>query len=274
VKTDFEVDATGAYRFAGYLDGMSTTVSTKRYLDSATQYSYRILAEQFGVAVDATARLAPKNFHHVYEWGDSWGDMSPVGNPAHRLWTLTNTGSGGKRIVGFTFLPSYKPTPVNPQLLEPGKSGQTVKEGIHVFTWKASVMEYGTVVTIRPQLGEWLALPGDEKPIFTKKTIRAVPGKGGTMGVFTGFFLKWWGGGAAQAAFNDLVRPKLESDLSDEAGLYSAMTKRRSSKTVRFNVADRAAFQEGQRAAQNKFEKNQGTYISRAADRRFDLYGE
>lgn len=270
-------DTTQGSALAGYIDGMSTTVSTRRFLDSATQFAYRKLAEQFGRDMDYEASRHVEMYHHVYEWGGSdWASRySEVGNPTHRLWRMTSTGSGGRRRVSYEFMPSTVPVPVNPVLLVPGKkSGKTVREGVHVFTWKAPVMEYGIQVTIRPELGDWLAFPNNGRAQFTQREFKQTPGQGGTMGMFSAFFLRWWRGGDAARTFNRDARPQLEGVVSNEAGLYDAVVKRRRQATMNFVVADKMAFQGANKEARRDYERFRARLVAGAADRRFDIYGE
>lgn len=268
-------DISQAAAAAGYISGISSTVKTKRYLDSATSYAFSELALAFGIAIDTYAQMNPERMHHVYEWGDSYHDYSNVGNPGARLWYIMSSGSGGKRAVSFAFNPSRKPVPIHPELLEPGKTGKTVKEGVHIFTWKAPVMEYGTTVTISPELGEFLALPSGKpgEPIFTKKTIRSVPGRGGTMGMFTSFTLGWWRTSALDIFEND-IKPRLERDIGDEAWLNRALSRSRRQKKITVGVAGEMEFRRGQQMAKQSLEQKSLNYISSAAIRREELYGE
>lgn len=273
MRAKFSVDRLQSDAFMGYLDGLSTSISSRRYMGSVLDYTYSTLSERFGESMDAAARLSPKNYHHVYEWGDAYGDTSTVGNPAFRLWQLESIGKGNRRTIGFTFLPSVRPSPINPILLEPGENGQTVLEGVHVFTWKAPIMEYGITVTISPQLTDYLAFVMDDEIVFTQKTIHAVPGKGGSIGSFTGFFMRWFGGGAAQKIFDLDIRPELERDVSNETALSSVLSKYRRRKGVNVNLASYSAFADGKAAAEKDFKIKSGKYIAEAAERRFDIYG-
>lgn len=272
-KVDLNVDTSGEAALAGYMTGLSTVVSSKRYLDSATSYAYSTLTFEFGVAMDAEAALHPNLYHHVYEWGDSWDERySKVGNRLSRLWTLRSTGSGGKRTLMYIFLPSIVPSPVNPQLTTPGKTGESVKTGVHVFTWKSTVMEYGLSVSIVPQLARALAFPSGipGQPIF-KQQATAVPGEGGTMGMFTGFYEKWWNV-TAPVLFDTTIRPKLESDVADESGLHAALASRRRSMSI--EIGNKTAFEQGKSAAEALGARTAGRYVARAAERRFDEYGD
>lgn len=275
--TRFSANTSEASALAGYVDGMAATISTKRYMDSVVQYSYRKLSEQFGYAMDLAAALNPESYHHVYEWGSDYEDRhGNAGNPAKRLWFLTSVGSGGRRTVGYEFLPSVVSVPVNPQLLVPGKrSGKTVKEGIHIFTWKAPVFEYGIPVTIRPELSDWLAMPSQRgTAMFTQKTYTRTPGAYGTMGMFSAFFLKWWGGGPAESAFTKWVKPVVEKDTGNEVGLYDALKKRRATSAITFKLKDKSSFIGAREEAQRDYEKTRMRYIAGAAERRFDIYGD
>lgn len=274
MRAKFSADTLQGEAFAGYLSGLATTVSSKRYIGSVLDYSYQKLSDEFGYAMDLAAQASYAHFNHVYEWGDSWGDHSTVGNPFERLWVLVSTGKGNTRTIGFSFLPSDKPVPVHPILLEPGPNGETVKEGIHIFTWKAPIMEYGLAVTIKPELAKALAYVKDDEIAFSRHSMTIVPGRNGSIGSFTGFFLKWWGGGPAEKIFDNYIRPKIENDIASEGPLQEVISKYRTRKQVNVRVGSGAAFADGKRAAEKNFSRKQSQYIAAAAERRYDLYGD
>lgn len=274
-SVDLKSDTSQGSALVGYIEGMTATINSRRYLDSATQFAFRKLAEQFGRDMDATAARHHNLYHHVYEWGPSWDSRyDNVGLAPFRLWRLTSKGSGGQRRVSYEFLPSQVATPVNPILLVPGKkSGKTVKEGIHVFTWKAPVMEYGITVTIRPELSDWLAFPKGGRAQFSQKTMTQTPGAGGTAGMFQAFFVDWWSDEAIRTFDRD-VRPQLEHDAANEAGLHDALLKRRRPARVGFSISDKSALMGAKEEARRDYEKFRSRYIAGAADRRFDKYGD
>lgn len=275
MTADFNVDTAQGSALVGYIEGMTSTISSRRYLDSATQFAFGKLAEQFGRDIDAYAATHKSLLHHVYEWGDDYASRyENVGLPTHRLWRLTSSGGGGRRRVSYNFLPSIKPVPVNPVLLVPGKrSGKTVREGVHVFTWKAPAMEYGITVTIQPELGDWIAFPRGGRAQFSQKTVTQDLGKGSQTGMFAAFFLKWWARDA-DATFDRDVRPRLESDTANEAGLHDALLKRRRSATIKFEVSDKQALVGAREEARRDYERFRARYVAGAADRRFDKYGD
>lgn len=270
-KMDFSMDEGESGIIAGYISGIAKNVSTRRYIDGAVEFTTQELSRAFEQDVDTAARAASDTFYHVYNWGDSYGDRSTVGVPAFRLWKLVNMGSGKNRGLGFTFLPETRPTPIEPELLALKKP---VNEGVHIFTWKAVVMEYGIEVEIRPKLPDVkvMAFVGDDgEPVFREGPIRTVPGYRTTTGVFSSFFLSWWTGVAPQL-FEQKIRPQLEADVitnKDLAKVARQATRRRR-KNVGVNVID---FRTGEAMAKKHMENNRIDYVRRAARRRMKLYG-
>lgn len=211
MRVNFGVDNGQASGFAGYINGLATEVQTNRYISSVVSYTYKRLASYFEDAADAAARRAPDSFKHMYEWGSSYGDTSTVGLPDTRLWRLVSTGSGRNRSVTFTFLPSVRPVPINPILTVPGKTGKTVREGVHVFTWKARVQEEGTPVTIKRISAKYLAFVGSDSQIKFRKGPMTVTPRSHS-GVFSEFFLAWWNIEGPDM-FDRIIRPEIENDL-------------------------------------------------------------
>lgn len=280
------MDNSEAGAFTGYLTGMTTMVNTRRYIDAVLSYASSELTADFGRDMDAHAAHYPDNFHHVYEWGNEYrkpGERSEtIGNPTKRLWQVVPVGRGRTRVVGFTFLPSTEPSPIHTSLLTPGgKKKQYVKPDVHVFTWKAPIMEYGTTVTIEPQLSpkKMLAFVDDKtgKLKFTTETIETVPGKGrpgsgGNIGMFSGYFLKWWST-EAMTKFDNYIRPRLENDLADESAIAGAIGKHKKAKAATIGINRGAAERAGRAKAQKDFGKKQAQYLAEAAKRRLQKYG-
>lgn len=271
---DLGMDDAQADAVSGYIEGISTTISTTRYLDGVVEFASRQMMDKFATAVDVAAAAAKESFAHVYEWGDEYGDTSRVGAPQFRLWRMTSIGRGRRREIGFQFLPSKVPSPIEPELLEPGPNGQTVNEDVHIFTWKAPVMEYGMEVEIRPKLSKVkaMAFVDDEtgEIIFRKTPIITVPGKDDHIGVFTGFYAAWWSQAAGQV-FDQEIRPQLEADVISERALKKvAQATRRRRKGIDLTTVD---YNRGKSMAEKHMKDNEIDYVRRAARRRRERYG-
>lgn len=210
-RTQFLMDNSDEANFAGYVTGIADTVNTTEYIGAAVQYTKSILSRAFEVAADVEAHQNKDKWQHVYEWGDSYGDRSQVGNPHMRLWALVPRGRGRVSAVGFTFLPSVKEVPLHP------KEEAAGVEARHTFTWKAQVFEYGMTVRIAPvEAARGKLVFFDErvnKIIMRTKTVVTVPGKdSGAAGTFTTFFVGWWRTQAPVIYMNE-IRPELEKNI-------------------------------------------------------------
>ena len=276
-KVNLGANTSSASALQGYLSGMSRTIETNEYIGSVISYVSSTLGEAFGMAVDAAARNMPESFMHVYEWGRDYQDYSTVGHEQSRLWRLTSTGRGAKRTMGYAFLPSVKPVPINPILLEAGSTGKTVKSGLHVFTWKAPIMEYGIRVTIKRRPGtDYLAFVGDDGEIkFRKGPFSFTPGSKSTQGVFTGFFLAWWNTEGPDL-YDKSIRRELENNVTNETKLASA-TRRFVTKSKTFeinsNYAGQRTFNQAKRQAEKDMKKAQREYQNKSAQKRLRKYG-
>jgi HK97 family phage major capsid protein len=183
----FEMDATGAYGVMGFIDGMTGYIKTPFYINAVLRHTHARLSNFFDLWLDAQAQLDPVALQHVYEWPQEYHHYrETVGNPAYRLWQHTLSGVASSAEASFNFLPSHRPSPINPILLEPGPTGKTVKPNIHVFVWKAQVMEYGLPVDIRldprrsPATAHAVRLRALAQIFPTTRGCRAVPRDGGT----------------------------------------------------------------------------------------------
>lgn len=267
---DFSMDEGETGIVNGYIEGIAKNVSTRRYIDGAVEFATQELSRSFEEEADTAARASKNNFYHVYNWSEDYGDRSLVGNPANRLWKLVSAGTGKSRTVGFSFLPETRPTPIEQELLDVG-----VNPGVHIFTWKSVVMEYGIEVHIRPKLpgvkGMSFVDPSTGEVVYRQGTVDTVPGYKTTTGVFSSFFITWWSE-VAPMEYESRVRPVLEADVitnKDLAKVAKQATRRRR-KDMGINVLDRKT---GESLAKKHMDDNRIDYVRRARRRRMKLYG-
>ena len=109
--------------------------------------------KDFGQYIDAQARSKPKSLHHVYEW-------NKVGNPANRLFDLKIIDQGG---LSFRIARDFKISKSS----VPSRNKKQKKK--YVFQNKASVMEAGMPVVIRPRSAERLVFELDGTTVFMPK---------------------------------------------------------------------------------------------------------
>lgn len=276
------VEAAGADAFLGYVYGMQRIISGRRYIDSALTYAHSVLASAFDDWMDAIARANPEPFAHVYEWPEEFQDYrETVGVPAFRLWRHEFDGRGNT--ASFTFMPSVRPSPVDPILLEPGPGGEVVNEGVHIFVWKAQAMEYAVDITVTPELTRYLAYVGNragmgEDPGWhharenpdTGNSINFSDGPvsfqaGGEVHYlqFTTQFMYFWATMAGRE-FDARVRPRLQADVVNEAELARLI---RQGNFARPGVGV-GTFAEAERQAVEDLRGKQGDYISEARVRK------
>ena len=150
----------------------------------------QIITQAFYKYVDSAARLNPDSLHHVYEW-------DKVGSDTARLFKIQAfTGRQSIRFVTeFTQSTSISPTSTEP------------------FVEKASVMEAGSTVTIRPKDGGVLAFEGDDgEMVFTPNEVTVEnPGGSEVQGSFADvardFFINYLDRGLLRELIKDLETP-------------------------------------------------------------------
>lgn len=250
-------DTGDANYLTGFMKGMSTQIKTDQHMGPVLKYVHSELAMAFNDYMTALSTAMPSRFHHVYEWNQ-------IGNPNARLWNNVLRGHGGSRVATWTWRASKKIVPVTQEAQDVG-----VKQ-IHVFVWKAPVMEYSTDITIVPKRGTGLAYftgpvsePGRWKLNFTKNPID-VQNPGGTevKGAFTTAYLEWWSDtGGAGSEFGTRIRRVLEKDFADLPDTFRKGTRAR---TKTFSIQSEAA---GTKAAQAWLRARDNKYIEMAASR-------
>lgn len=237
------------------LEKLGAKMTTDRHLSSVTRAAFETLNSKFNDDTHTAAKANPMALHHVYEWDH-------IGIPGFQLWKTQLTGRGGHRMVSWDWKASKTtvPTTTNPDGSRRFKQQKGFDERklrrIHVFVWKAPMMEYGTEVTVRPKLVRYLVFPnnslqghsgrgsrGPGNVTFTTNFVNFVPG-GEVKGNFTQWFAGWWGAGPAHDALEEIFSRKRDSAFkaSFEARMHEAIsTGSRHRKTISFGVDSAAA---------------------------------
>lgn len=122
---------------------VSKVTTNKQFQSKFQSILFNQIEKDFGNYIDSQARMNPKTLHHVYEW-------KKVGVPSSRLFDLKVAGTSG---LSFKIVSNFKPS----KSMVPTSFGKSR----HVFTSKASVMEAGNPVVIRPRSAERLVFEID-----------------------------------------------------------------------------------------------------------------
>lgn len=290
----------GVASVVGYLNGIAVNMNTDWYISSVIEYAHSVMKDEFNKWMDAVARTSPNEFAHVYEWPHTFGAYEEtVGNPTARLWKQTLSGRGRNRVASFAFTASRVPTPVDPILTTPGKTGKSVKEGVHIFVWKAPVMEYNMEVTVEPKIAKMLAYVSREATgagtdsgvqhidnekmdntgiVFSNGPVNFTAGGVVVRGrPFTNSFLFWWKE-MSQEAFTTKVLPNIEKNLIDEDAFGKAIKKGNAedrSMTLTAQPSRHTSSQlEAEQMAKAVLEAKANNYIEAARARRDIKYGE
>ena len=134
------------------------------------------IASQF---IDSNARVSPETLHHVYEWYKN-------GSPDARLFDINYTVSN----IGLSFISSFK-------------QSTTIKQGSNEpFRNKASIMEDGTTVVIKPRNSEVLRFEVNGEVVYTRKKVVVDNPGGTTQGEFEKAFDMFFGRYFTQAFLN------------------------------------------------------------------------
>lgn len=269
-------DVSQAVSVCTALEKLSITLNTDKHINFVTQAAFEILSEEFNVQTAVMAAANPVQFNHVYE-------PQHIGEPNMQLWQNELRGRGRNRVATWDWRASK--LIVDPTLTSTGEErfpsdfDTSRLNKIHVFVWKAPVMEYGVKVTVRPKLTTTRVLvyplgaigpdrsSASDAVVFTPNFYQFTPGKY-TQGAFTAWFSTWWGGEAAAAALRDAFE-----DQRDDAFKASfitrtrAVTGRPALKTATIGV-DTAAAARGQTIADLITGDLERNYLRMAARRR------
>lgn len=130
---------------------MAKLTSNKNFQNKFNSMIFKQIEEDFGSYIDAKARTAPIAFHHVYEW-------KKTGDAGARLFKINKLSQDGLSFrIGYDFKLSKSLVPTSK-----GKHR-------HVFANKATVMESGMPVIIRPRSAERLVFEVNGYTVFMPK---------------------------------------------------------------------------------------------------------
>lgn len=130
---------------------MSKLTTNRSFQNAFSKLIFDQINIDFGNYIDALARSKPKSLHHVYEW-------KKTGNKTARLFRLNKTVQTGLSFgINYQFLPS--------KTMVPASNGKRR----HMFINKASVMEKGEPLVIRPKNSERLVFEIDGETVFMPK---------------------------------------------------------------------------------------------------------
>lgn len=164
-STAFRKDMNNIMEYSfGFLEGIHRG---KKTLYMALGPQIIELASQF---VDANARVSPQLLHHIYEW-------EKTGSPKARLFDITFTVNN----FGLAFNSSLK-------------QSQSIKNGSRVpFYDKATIMENGVAVTIRPSRSDVLRFEVDGEEVYTRNPVTVENPGGQTQGQFRNVISNFFG---------------------------------------------------------------------------------
>lgn len=292
-----EMDAEGGYAAAGFITGMTTEISTNRYIGNVLKYAHGEMAKAFDTETDMKAISAPRFLHHVYEW-------RMIGLPEGRLWRHQLRGQGSTREATFAWKASKAPilTPQERQSDPLGTNDPISEVDLselprlgkrnYVFYWKAPMMEYNLAARVRPRYARRLFIPTwsvpDKMYRFGMETMQdfryANPqdssGGPGTVGMFTAQWTQWWNT-VAPKMWDMEVQRTIERDLGivgNEIGKVGRTRKKTFGLAVFNPTAGKgadssnfAAFEAGRNLAEARIKKQGESYAQ--ASRYVDQQG-
>ena len=148
---------------------VSKLTTNKAFEKKFQSVIFKQIEQDFGLYVDSQARMKPKSLHHVYEW-------NKAGNKSARLFDLSILSTNGLSFkITSKFLPSKASVPNN------------FSNRKHVFMNKASVMEAGVPLVIRPRSAERLVFETSTGVVYMPKGASVTvtrPGGGKATGRF------------------------------------------------------------------------------------------
>lgn len=247
---------------------IESTLKSERHVSSLIKAAHEVTAGEYVANMSGEALKEPGKYDHMYEWGQ-------VADPNGKLWRHILRGNGANRMAFFEFKASKKMVPVDPKL-------QVVRvKKIHVFVWKAMVLENGLPVKISPKLAKYLVFVAKKRTansmssgkgftkngiVYYKGTISiARAGNERINGAFTSEWVRWWSSGQPEIAIREtLTKPAIEAmkkTMAEKISSFARLREKDKSFTITALIPDRAMEQKFQETLNRN-------YIAAAANRR------
>lgn len=247
---------------------IESTLKSDRHVSSLIKAAHEVTAGEFVAHMSGEALRESGKYDHMYEWGQ-------VGDPNGKLWRHVLRGNGANRSAFFEFKASKKTVPVDPKL-------QAVKvKKIHVFVWKAMVLENGLPVSISPKLAKYLVFVAKKKTsnafssgagfekngiVYYKGTISiARAGNEKINGSFTTEWTQWWNSGQPETIIRKtLTKPAIDAmkkTLAEKISSFARLKEKEKTFSITALIPDKLM--------EEKFQESlQRNYIAAAAGRR------
>lgn len=208
------VDFSQVENIIGTAEGIFDATASPGYIGDLIKAAHNVASKEFDV--DAAASAGPANMSHVYEFGVQGitrGDVKfadPTA-PEARLWVHAIKGGGNLQSISFAFRPAVVANP-KPSAKFYGVSSAVISKlsrRKYVFKNKASVVEFGETVYIKPKEKTFNFVPfygqPARNPMYTEGYIFRPISPGGPMesnpgtdsgmaGTFSNFWTGWWSG--------------------------------------------------------------------------------
>lgn len=214
-------DMSEALAFGSALQSLEVNLNTSRHLNAVTKSAYELLSSAFIQDTAAMAQVLPELYHHVYEW-------EHIGVPGFELFRPVLRGRGANRIISWEWKASKTTVPTDVDALGNPKFPEWFPveklNRIHVFVWKAPIMEYGIETKVSPKLSRLLVMPNPERRlvldthpkaprtvVFSPYAYNIEHSKQPTQGAFTKWFSAWMTEGAAK----NVIENQFEPDRDD-----------------------------------------------------------
>lgn len=220
------------YHQANVVAGIESNAAFKKLFKKTV---FDGINKEFGEYLDAKARVKPASLHHVYEW-------NKAGNPTSRLFKLNRLEAPGlsfKIDTGF----------ILSKTSVPNKNKKQKKK--YVFAQKASVMEAGMPVIIRPKSADRLVFEHDGITVFMPKgasvTVKSPGGRAST-NQFQLAYSQFFSGNLVNIAIKNSGFPSLF-----KAGMSKALSVPGSIKKIQYSFSPNAIKQEADLSLQKAF---------------------
>lgn len=190
---------------------MGNLTKNKQFQSLFKNTMFDQINKDFGEYIDSNARMRPKSLHHVYEW-------NKTGVREARLFKLTKLDVGALSFkVNQDFKLSKSPVPI--------KNKKQKKK--YIFENKASIMEAGIPLVIRPRSSERLVFELDGIAVFMPKgasvTVRR-PGGASATHQFSLAYGRFFGGPLVSnsikaSGFQNIFNAKISKALKVPASI-------------------------------------------------------
>jgi hypothetical protein len=183
--------------YAQFVEEFGQIMQSPKNTKETSEWLSRATSAAFNTYADGVASRRRRELFHVYEPG-------MVGDPSGRLWNINMTGVANNKVISWKWKAATQPNLVGKYAPKP--IPKDTRQRVHIFVWKAPILETGATVVIPAPTDDKkaLAFPRQGEMGFSK--VNMTVHFRYNAGNFTELWESYWAGLVEEVLKEDYVK--------------------------------------------------------------------